>query len=461
MQAVNDYRAFIGAKSQFGADSGFEPVWIPEFLYPFQSALTGWSVRKGRAALFEDCGLGKTPQYLVWAENVCRYTSGRVLVLTPLAVSPQTVREAEKFGIAAALSRDGSLPERITVTNYERLHHFDAADFAGVVCDESSILKNFAGVRRKAVTEFLRRVRYRLLCTATAAPNDFTELGTSSEAVGDLGHMDMLARFFKNDDGSVFLHGTKYGDMTQKRWRFKPHAESGFWRWVCSWARACRKPSDLGFDDGRFELPELVTNEHRVKALRPAPGRLFDVPAETLEEEREEQRRTVPERCERAAELVGRQPCSIAWYDLRDEGDLLKRLIPDAELVTGSDADERKEEIFLAFAAGRVARLITHPKIGGFGMNWQHCGHQTFFPSHSFEQWYQCVRRSLRYGREGPVVVDVVTTDGADSKLANLRRKADAADAMFARLVGFMNDSLRVGRGGYGDTPIEIPAWLS
>lgn len=456
------YRDFLARKSQLGGESGFEPVWLPDFLFDFQRSLCEWAIRKGRSAIFADCGLGKTPMQLVWAENVVRKTNRPVLIVTPLAVAAQTVREGAKFGIEVHHSRDGRWPEgcKIVAANYERLQHFSAHDFAGAVCDESSILKNFAGVRRKAITEFMRAMSFRLLCTATAAPNDFTELGTSSEALGELGHMDMLARFFKNDDKTLFLHGTKYGDMTQKGWRFKSHAERPFWRWVCSWARACRKPSDLGCADEGFELPPLHVHEHHVKAERLAPGCLFELAAVTLAEQREEQRRTVPERCERVAELLAHDQAAVAWCHLNEEGDLLARLMPGAVQVSGSDSDEFKEETFEAFSAGQIAKLITKPKIGGFGLNWQHCAHQTFFPSHSFEQWYQCIHRSLRFGQTRPVRVDIVSTDGAESMLTSLKRKAEAADSMFAQLVELMNEAQRIARAGYGSNPTEAPAWL-
>ena len=329
--AAADYAAFIERKSQLGTDSGFAPVWMPDFLLDFQKPLVEWALRKGRGALLEGCGLGKTIQQLAWAENVVRKTNRPVLTLTPLAVAGQTVREGEKFGVECRRCPDGRIGTgaRTLVTNYERLHLFDPADFAGVACDEAQILKNFDGRRKAEITEFMRRTPYRLLCTATPAPNDYVELGTSSEALGDLGRMDMLARFFKNDSNTLHLHGTKHGDFTADRWRFKAHAETHFWRWVCSWARACRKPSDLGFEDGPFRLPELVTRETVVKASRPAPGMLFEVAAETLEEQREEARRTLTERCEAAAALLSDSADpGIAWCQLNDEGDLLERIIP-------------------------------------------------------------------------------------------------------------------------------------
>lgn len=291
-----DYQSFLHRKAQLSPDEGFAPLWIPDFLFDFQRSLVDWAVRRGRAAIFADCGLGKTPIQLVWAENVTRHTNGRVLIVTPLAVSDQTVREAEKFNIEAVRSKAGvGLPSRIIVTNYESLHHFDPLDFAGMVCDESSILKNFDGQRKALITEFMRRMPYRLLCTATAAPNDYIELGTPSEALGEMGHMDMLGRYFKNDQGSLHPtsgRGFARSDMSQNKWRFKRHAEQPFWQWVASWARACRRPSDLGFDDGRFELPPLLERDTVVKSAAPLPGFLFEMPAVGLKEQREELRHT-------------------------------------------------------------------------------------------------------------------------------------------------------------------------
>lgn len=228
------YAEFLERKTQAGADSGFAPLWMPDFLFDFQSSIVDWAIRKGRAAIFADCGLGKTPMGLVWASNVVRKTGKPVLYLTPLAVGPQTVREAQKFGIDARVSLAGESSGHIIVANYERLHYFKSDDFSGVVCDESSILKSFAGTRRGEITAFMRKVPYRLLQTATAAPNDYVELGTSSEALGYLGHMDMLNRFFKND-----LNNSAQGRMRGEviKWRLKGHAEEPFWRWVCSWAR--------------------------------------------------------------------------------------------------------------------------------------------------------------------------------------------------------------------------------
>ena len=459
MAATADYQEFVARKTQGGADSGFEPVWLPDFLFDFQREIVAWAIRKGRAAIFADCGLGKTPMGLVWATNVARHTRKPVLYLTPLAVASQTQREAEKFGIDAMVSREGAHNGPVVITNYERLHYFDAADFGGVVCDESSILKNFAGQRRGDITVFMRKVPYRLLQTATAAPNDYIELGTSSEALGYMGHMDMLNRYFKND-----LNNSAQGRMRGEviKWRLKGHAELPFWRWICSWARACRKPSDLGFNDRAFILPDLREREHLVEARSLADGTLFPMQAIGLKEQREERRRTVQERCEQTAALVNNtgEP-ALVWCHLNDEGDLLEKLIPDAVQVSGGDSDDRKEDRLTAFADGRARVLVTKPKIGAWGLNFQHCNHVTFFPSHSFEQYYQAVRRCWRFGQKRPVTVDIITTEGERGVMRNLQRKADQADAMFSRLVAEMNNALAADKIAGNYQPLRLPQWLS
>ncbi len=453
-----DYAAFLRFKSQIGADSGFAPVFMPDFLFDFQQSMVDWAIRKGRAAMFADCGLGKTAMGLTWASNVNRKTNRPVLYLTPLAVATQTVREADKFGIETVYARDGMKPGGILVTNYERLHHFSPGDFSGVVCDESSILKSFAGERRGEITAFMRQVPYRLLQTATAAPNDYIELGTSSEALGYMGYMDMLNRFFKND-----LNNSAQGRMRGEviKWRLKGHAEQPFWRWVCSWARAMRRPSDLGFDDSRFNLPPLVEAEHLVEAQTLADGMLFAMPAVGLKEQREERRRTVKERCETVAALVNKtgEP-ALVWCHLNEEGDMLESLIPDAVQVSGSDSDDKKEGRLEDFSQGRARVLITKPKIGAWGLNFQHCNHVTFFPSHSFEQYYQAVRRCWRFGQKRPVKVDIVTTEGERGVMKNLQRKATQADEMFSRLVAEMNNALAIERANNMTKELEIPSWL-
>lgn len=464
-----EYDTFLERKSQIGGMSGFDPIWIPDWLFPFQQSLASWSIRKGRGALLADCGLGKTPMFLVWAENVAREENGRILILEPLAVSFQTHAQAEKFGIDTFVSRDGSLPsgKNLIITNYEKLHLFSPDDFVGCVCDESSCLKNFDGKRRVAITEFMRKMKYRLLCTATAAPNDYIELGTSSEALGELGYMDMLSRFFKNDQGNTIKPRTylnKGSDFRQlderNKWRFKGHARIPFMRWVCSWARACRRPSDLGFENSGFELPELTERSHLVIAKSLPNGMLFPLPAVGLTEQREERRRTIAERCEKAAELCAAHESSVAWCHLNPEGDLLEKLIPDCVQVSGADSDDEKEEKLIAFSSGQIPRMVTKTVIAGWGLNWQHCDHTVTFPSHSFEQYYQSLRRFWRFGQERPVTADVVTTEGEQDVLKNLQRKAKAADELFTALVEQMNQAMRIERSINFTEKEEVPEWL-
>ena len=454
MNAISSYRDFIAAKSQLDAGDGFQPSFMPAAMKDFQASLVDWSVRTGRSAMFADCGMGKTLMQLVWAENVARKTNKPVLILAPLSVSIQTVEEADKFGIQCVRSMDGKTSgAHAHVTNYERLHYFDWSQFGGVVCDESSIIKNFDGAKKGQITEFMRKVRYRLLCTATAAPNDYIELGTSSEALGYLGYMDMLSTFFKNDEDS--LHPAFIGS----KWRFKRHAEQRFWRWMASWARACRKPSDLGFEDGDFVLPELHTIEHTVRSPC-LDGFLFDMPAVSLAEQRDDTRATLRPRCERAAELLGGNESGIAWCHLNQESELLANLIPGATEVSGSDDDERKEEVFRAFRHGQIRVLVTKPKIAAFGMNWQHCSHMTYFPDHSYEKFYQAVRRCWRFGQRRPVIVEAIGTTSQEGVFGNLRRKADACDVMFAKLVEYMQHALTLNRMSEFGEKEELPSWL-
>ena len=455
---THDYNEFLDLKINSGASHGFDPVWMQSQLFDFQRSLVEWAIKKGRAAIFADCGLGKTAMQLTWAENVARYTDKPVLILTPLAVSAQTIREAEKFGIEASRSGDGAINSRVVITNYERLGHFSPADFSGVVCDESSILKNFDGSRRGDITNFMRKTPYRLLATATAAPNDFIELGTSSEALGYMGHMDMLARFFKNDQNNLTSR-RMYGEAP--KWRFKGHAEIPFWRWVTSWARACRRPSDLGFADGRFVLPPLIESDHLIESEQVPEGMLFAMPAIDLREQRAEKKRTVRERCEQVASMVANtgQP-ALVWCHLNEEGNLLQQLIPGSSQVSGSDRDDVKEAKLIDFAEGRSRVLITKPKIGAWGLNFQHCSHITYFPSHSFEQYYQSVRRCWRFGQERRVTVDIILTEGERRIMENLQRKRDQAERMFASLVSEMNHSISIDRNAYQHHPIATPPWM-
>lgn len=452
---MTSYADFLSSKADYGSLSGFEPIEIPDFLFPFQKFLVEWAIRLGRAALFEDCGLGKTPQLFTWADNVVRHTNKPVLVLAPLGVGGQLIREAVKFGFDAEQSRNGMFKKDIVVTNYEKLKCFRPSDFAGCVCDESSILKNSQGKTRDAVIEFMRTLPYRLLCTATAAPNDYPELGNSAEALGYMGYSDMITKFFKQ------TYQCKHTGWGRLKYHIRGHAERDFWRWVCSWARACRKPSDLGFEDGKFILPGLESREHVIIARTKRDGFLFDLPANSFREQAEERRRTIPERCERVAELLDHDRPAIAWAHLNPEGDLLEKLVKGSIQVSGSDSDERKEAAFLAFVNGDVRVLISKASIAGYGLNFQHCAHQTFFPSHSFEQVYQCLRRSYRFGQESVVRADVVASEGEVGVVANNQRKAEQANHQFSRMIELMDDQLHLKRSNPYNTPEEIPSWLA
>lgn len=460
MGRVN-YQQFLARKAQLANGSGFKPVYMPDFLFDFQKFLVEWAVTQGRAAIFADCGLGKTPMQLAYAQNVVQKTNERVLILTPLAVSAQTVAEAQKFGIEAHVSRDGRAMPGITVTNYERLHCFNSSDFIGVVCDESSILKNFAGRTKAIVTEFMRLIPYRLLCTATAAPNDYHELGTSSEALGNLGYTDMLNRFFKNEQNNTGT-GRVYGQG--RKWEFKGHAQDPFWRWMASWARAMRRPSDFGFSDERFVLPELIERSHLVQARTLADGCLFDLTPKNMQEMREEQRRTIAERCEKAAELVSHKEQATVWCNYNEEGDLLEKLLKkDFYQVKGktTEADMvEREEMFAAFQSGHIRGLIIKPKIGALGLNWQHCAHAVYFPTFSYEQYYQLIRRFWRFGQKRAVKADSVTTESGHYIQEAIAKKAARMDVMFSSLVKHMGEAITI--ESVKATQREVlPTWLS
>ena len=454
------YSDYLESKTDMGSYDGFNPMFMPDCLFDFQGALVDWAVRKGRGAILADCGLGKSLMELVYAQNVVQKTNGKVLLITPIAVGSQMIKEAEKFGIGdIARSRDGEIKSKITVTNYERLHYFNPADFTGIVLDESSILKNFNGTTKNKINIFVRKIQYRLLATATAAPNDFIELGTSSEALGYLGYMDMLGKFFKNDSNTCDTRKGRFRDAA--KWRLKGHAHDSFWRWVTSWARAVRKPSDIGFDDDGFDLPPLNEKPHKMDVSRkPSSGEMFTFPAIGLKEVRDERRATIKDRCEYAADIVNnKREHSISWCNLNDEGDLLEKLIDDCVQISGRDSDESKEDKLTAFTNGEIKSLVTKPKIGAWGLNWQHCNHITFFPAYSYEQYYQAMRRCWRFGQKNEVDVDLIYTQGDEYSMDNLRRKQKQADEMFTRLVEEMNDSLNISNVTNFNQKMEIPSW--
>jgi superfamily II DNA or RNA helicase len=482
MTVASEYETFIDNKRHFGSEHGFEPLWMPSFLFDFQAHIVDWAIRRGRAGIFADCGLGKTPMQLVWAENVRRKTGKPVLIMTPLAVSHQTVREAQKFDIEAARSDAGEISSGIVVSNYERLHHFDPDQFSGIVADESGILKSYNGKTRKLITRFMRKLPYRLLCTATPSPNDYVELGTSSEALGELTHTEMLKRFFKYLDDKGQRKEQRQQDEAERiiaddpnyyrklayrvsqsigQWRLKHHAVVPFWRWVASWSMAMRMPSDLGFYDGAFKLPELIERDHIIKPATPPPGLLFNVPAVGMHHERQERRRTLAERCDFVRHLVDHDDPAVIWCHMNDEGDALAEVIPDAEQVSGKTPDDTKIDIYERFASGNLRVLVIKPKIGAWGLNWQHCAHVVTFATHSYEQYYQSVRRCWRFGQTRPVRLDVVATEGEIRVLGNMRRKAEKADAMFDSIIREVNKSETIKATNIYTQSEEVPEWLS
>jgi len=445
---------------------------MPDWLYDFQTHLVEWTLRRGRAAIFADCGLGKTPMQLAWAENVARKTNKNVLIIAPLAVSQQVVREAEKFSLEVGISRDGQPKRRITVINYERLHKADSSDYVGAVGDESSILKHWSGKTQKAVTRFLSKMPYRLLCTATPAPNDFVELGTSSEALGYLTHSAMLETFFRQISDDEKKRKATADDITHSKrlswrviqsigqWALKAHAFEPFWKWASMWARACRQPSDIGpYDDSRFELPPLNRVDHIVIPRKPPPGYLFTIPAFGLNQERAERRGTIEERTELVTELTQNSDRAVVWCQLNDEGDALEQAIPDAIQVKGTQSVDRKEELLGAFMNGEARVLITKAKIAGLGLNMQHCAHVITFVDHSYEKFYQSIRRCWRFGQTRPVRLDVISTEGEINVRKNMERKEKLAAQMFESIVAFMNESQDVAETG-PTIPMEVPAWM-
>lgn len=452
---VLSYRDFVERKTHLAGEFGFKPVYDNPHCHDFQRHLIDWACRLGRAATFADCGLGKTLMQLTWAENVHRVTNRPVLILAPLSVSSQTVEEAEKFGIHAVRVQTGKVPTGagIICTNYERLHHFDPADFAGVVCDESSILKNFDGAIKSAIIDFMRKVKFRAMYTATPSPNDYTELGNTSEALGDMAYMTMLETFFKSNDDT--LHPAHIG----QQWRFKGHAEPHFWRWVASWARAIRKPSDLGFSDDGWALPDLIEVRDEIES-RPLDGQLFAMPVKGLPNEREERKATIRERCEAAASRLIQHDCGVAWCHLNAEAELLENLIPGAVNLSGSDSDDEKEEKFHAFKSGQIKYLVTKPKIAALGVNWQHCAACTYFDDYSYEQYYQAVRRFWRFGQKRPVTVHQIGTTSLSNVAKSRKRKAEAADKMFQSMMEHMLAATKHRRIFTETTPVAAPRWM-
>jgi len=436
-----DYKQFIENKKHSIGDFGFEANYIPDMAFDFQKAIIERAVRKGRIGVFADTGLGKTLIQLSIAQNVVQHTNKNVLILTPLAVAFQFILEANKLGIDdIEYSNDGRFTKKIVICNYERLHYFNDKDFVGVILDESSILKNFDGKIKSQVTAFVKKIPYRFLSTATPSPNDYIELGTSSEALGYMGYMDMIGKFFKNNQNSVDSNNRNIGE----KFYLKPHAERDFFAWVNQWSIMCKMPSDLGFSNDRYVLPKLIINKHTVEnqSLIDINGQiqLFTPIAKSMTEVRHEQKQTEEKRCAKAIELA-KDKVSVYWCNTNNESSLLKNMDKEAVEIIGSQSIEKKEEILLAFANGEIKRLITKAKMTSMGLNWQHCNHSVYFPTWSYEQYYQAIRRFWRFGQTKDVTIDMVISDGQTRVLEALAQKTEKAIELHRNLTENVNRS--------------------
>ena len=419
---MHDYLSFLESKRHSIGEFGFEANYIPDIAFDFQKYIIEKAVKKGRIAIFADTGLGKTLIQLSIANNIIKHTNKKVLILTPLAVAFQFILEAEKLGIDdIEYSKDGRHTKKIVICNYERLHYFNEKDFVGVILDESSILKNFDGKIKNQITSFIKKIPYRFLSTATPAPNDYIEFGTSSEALGYLPYMDMLQRFFRNNENNI--RPQEIGN----KWYLKPHAKEDFFGWLLQWSIFVKKPSDLGFSDENYKLPNLIENIHEVHNPNNWTVnnqiRLFNSIARTMSEVKQEQQGSIKERCEKAVDL--KSDVCVYWCNFNNESSLLKELDSDAVEIVGSMSIEKKEDILINFAKGNIKRLITKPKITSFGLNWQHCNHTIYFPTWSYEQYYQSIRRFYRFGQKNDVTVDLIVSDGQKRVIDTLLYKTN------------------------------------
>lgn len=453
-----NYQEFIESKRHSIGEFGFTASYIPDMAFDFQKYIISKAIKKGRVAIFADTGLGKTLIQLSIAQNIILHTNKRVLILTPLAVAFQFIIEAEKLGIDdIEYSKNGKFTKKIVICNYERLHYFNENDFVGVILDESSILKNFDGKIKNAITSFIKKIPYRFLSTATPSPNDFIELGTSSEALGYLGYTDMLGKFFKNNGNSIDIR------HAGSEWYLKPHAETDFWRWVSQWGISIRKPSDLGFSDEKYILPNLIENKTMVINDKPlainGQTQLFALPATNFFEVKAEAKTTINKRCEMAAELANNHEVSVYWVNLNDEAKTLKGIDKKAVEINGGMDIDKKEDILINFSKGEIKKLITKTSITAFGLNWQHCNHTTYFPDYSYEKYYQAIRRFYRFGQKRDVYVDLIYTDGQNRILDSLEVKKQKANEMFQKLSQNVNSVYEIQKKEFNQ-PIITPKFI-
>lgn len=426
---MKDYQKFLDEKAILDVSTGFEcKDNTPEKLFEFQLAIVKWACKRGRAAIFADCGLGKSPQQLAWAQQVLEETNKPVLILAPYCVAQQTVREGKKFGINVTLAKtDVDIVKGINITNYEKLHKFNVSVFSGIVLDESSILKSFTGATRDLIIESFAKTQYKLACTATPAPNDFMELGNHAEFLGVMSRTEMLATFFVHDGGDT------------SKWRLKRHAQKDFWKWLCSWAVNIRKPSDLGFDDKGFKLPKLNMFEHVVESNQKMDGYLFGMPASSLKERRDARRESKSERIQKAVEIADGSQW-VYWCNLNVESEEIAKEL-DAIEVRGSTSEEEREEIAMGFIDGTVKRVVTKPDLWGYGLNLQCCQNTALVGlSDSYEDFYQLIRRFWRFGQKKEVNAHVIISSIEGAVLSNIKRKEADAKRLADEMIKNMSD---------------------
>lgn len=428
--ATEEYEEFLKQKERLIADSGFDAEELNENLFDFQKDIVRWALRKGKAALFEDTGLGKTIQQLSWADAVAKHTNGKVLILAPLAVSKQTAKEAEKFGIRVTLcEHESDVANGVNITNYEKINHFNTEQFSGVVLDESSILKSYSGKTTNEMIQRFRNTPYKLACTATPSPNDFSELGNHAEFLNVCTMNEMLSMYFINDSSNGI------------GWRLKGHSTSEFFKWIAEWAIMIKNPSDLGFDGSLYRLPELRI--HNVIVESPIPeGTLFAMPAETLQERRQARKESLETKITEVKKIIKQFPNDqvLLWCNYNDESERLKKEIDETYEVKGSDTEQHKENGMIGFSSGAVKRLVSKPSICGFGMNWQNCHRMIFCGlSDSYEQFYQAIRRCYRFGQTMPVDVYVVTSEAEMNVLNNIQTKKQKHDLMSVEMLKVIN----------------------
>ena len=457
------YEDFLKKKEFTVTQKGIEVDKLNDHLFDYQKAIVKWALRKGRAALFEDTGLGKTIQQLSWAEEVYRYTKKPVLILAPLAVSEQTAKEALKFDIQCRLCESQEdVVNGINITNYEKIHKFDTACFAGIVLDESSIIKSYSGKTTKDLQERFAKTPFKLCCTATPSPNDYTEIGTTSEFLGIMPRSEMLSTFFINDSIK------KKGKQDRIGWRLKGHAEKEFFKWISTWAMMIKNPSNIGFDGSMFELPELKIHEIVIES-EPDENSLFVEYAETLTERREARKQSALERVKIANEIASKTDQCLVWCDYNYESEMLHKTIEGSVEVKGSDDPEHKKKAMIGFANGDLKILVSKPSICGFGMNWQNCNKMIFCGlSDSYEQFYQAIRRCWRFGQKKEVDVYVIISEKEMNVLANIKRKQQEHERMSHEMIAIMsenaineiNDRTVIKSEYIPRVEMSIPTWL-